>query len=95
MENIEYLELLVYGSYGLTLVAVYFLVAAIYHINRSGQIRLLGFTLDPKNASRNRKKINDSLENVAREKRLALVWPIFLIERFLTYVKEKFKKEKQ
>jgi len=95
MENIEYLEMLVYGSYGLTITAVYFLVAVIYHINRSGQIRLLGYTLDPKNASRNRSKINESLENVAREKRMALLWPVFLIERFSTYVKEKLKKEEQ
>jgi len=93
MGNIAYLEMIVYGSYGLTLISVYFLIATIYHINRSAQINLLGFTLDPKKASRNRKKISVSLENVVREKRMALLWPIFLIERFAKYVKEKFKKE--
>ena len=87
------IKLLIYGSYGLTIVATYFLIALIYHINRSGQIKLLGFTLDPKRVSRNRKTVKNSLERVSKEKRMALIWPVFLIEGFVAYVKEKLKKE--
>ena len=89
----ESLELLVYGSYGFTLLAVYFLIAMVYYINRNAQIDILGFAADPKKAFRNRRKINDSLKIVTREKRLALLWPIFLIEKVVKYVKEKLKKE--
>jgi hypothetical protein len=87
------IELLVFGSYGMTILAVYFLVAVIYHVNRNSEINILGFTLDPKKASRNRKKISESLKVATREKRMALLWPIFLIERVVKYVKEKIKKE--
>lgn len=95
MENIEYLELLVYGSYIFTLVAVYFLVAVIYHINRSSQVKLLGLTLDQKNAAKNRQKVKESLETIVRERQMAFLWPVFLIKRASAYVKEKFKKEEQ
>ena len=87
------ITLLVYGGYGLTIASAYFLIALIYHVNRKSQISLLGFTLDPKKASRNRNKVNSSLKKASREKKLALLWPIFLIERVITYVKEKLKKE--
>jgi|TARA_R110001592_G_scaffold342336_1_gene632122 hypothetical protein len=87
------IKLLIYGSYGLTILVAYFLIAMIYHINRSGQIKLLGFTLDPKRVSRNRKTVKNSLERASKEKRMALIWPVFLIKGFVAYVKEKLKKE--
>ena len=92
MEN---LALLVYGNYGLTIASIYFLIALIYYVNRNSQINILGFQLDPKKASRNRSKISESLKIVSREKKLALFWPVFLIEKVVVYVKEKFKKEEQ
>ena len=86
---------LVYGSYFLIFILSYALIALMLYISRISKIKILNFVIDPKGISRNRKLVNNDIKIAIREKRLALVWPIFLIERFLTYVKEKFKKEKQ
>ncbi len=81
MTHIGYLEALVVGNIAITVVMAYFLVALIFYVNRSSQIRLLNYTIDPRKISRNRRKINSSIELASREKRFALIWPIFLLQR--------------
>ena len=93
MENLLYLEYMLYFSYALTFFSFYFIIGIIFYINRSSQIKVLNFTLDPKKVARNRKIINASLEKVTREKQLALLWPLFLLEGISNYVKKKFEKK--
>ena len=93
MGNIEHLKMLVYGSYVLTLAVAYVLITAMYYMNKDSQIKMLGFTLNTKNAAKNREKVKELINVSTREQQEAFLWPVFLIKRASAYVKEKFKKE--
>jgi len=93
MGNIEHLKMLVYGSYVLTLAVVYVLITAMHYMNKGSQAKILGFTLDTKNAAKNREKVKELISVATREQQEAFLWPVFLIKRASAYVKEKFKKE--
>ena len=79
MQDIHYVEALVYGSYGLTLFSVYMLISLIFYINKDSEIKILKQVSDPKKF-RNRNKINSSIELAIQQRKLALLWPIFLIK---------------
>ena len=66
-----------------------------YYMNKDSQIKMLGFTLNTKNAAKNREKVKELINFSTREQQEAFLWPVFLIKRASAYVKEKFKKEEQ
>ena len=79
MKNQVYLEALIYGSYGLTLFSVYVLIGLVFYINKSTEIRILQQASNPKKF-RDRNKVNASIELALQQRKLALLWPIFLIK---------------
>ena len=93
MENLLYLESLIYGCYFLVLFSVYCIVGFSIYLNRETEIKLLKVSLDPKRAFKNRKAINESIANAEAEKKMALLWPVFLIKKLQKNVKKKIEKE--
>ena len=77
--NLQYLEALTYGSYGLTLFTAYMLISLIFYMIKDSEIKLLKQTYDPKKF-RNRNKLNSTIELAAQQKKMSLLWPIFLIK---------------
>ena len=93
MDDMLYLEALVYGCYFLVIFASYCLVGFVIYVNKDTEIKLLKTSLDPKKAFRNRKAINDTIQAAVKEKRMALLWPVFLIKSILNNVKKNSEKE--
>ena len=93
MENFIYLEVLIYGCYALVLFTAYALIGFSIYLNRSTEVKLLSVSLDPKRAFKSRNEIKEKIQIAEKEMKLAMLWPVFLIQRFLSDDKKKIKKE--
>lgn len=84
---------LIYGSYIAILVVAYLLVSFVFYMNSSLKSKILSITLDPRSKSRGRKNISAAIEKASKEKKMAFLWPLFLLSGLVEYVKEKLKKK--
>ena len=91
----QYELILIIGSYFITFLIGYFLVAFIIYSIRNSEVRIMNIVKDPKRSSRGRKQIVESIDLANKEKQMVLLWPIFLIKSLTNYVKSKTKEKKE
>tara|TARA_B100000700_G_C14632169_1_gene663328 strand:+ start:177 stop:434 length:258 start_codon:yes stop_codon:yes gene_type:complete len=84
---------MIYGSYGFTLLCIYAVVSFVFYLNRKSQSRVMSLTLELKKGARGRKALSESVATANKEKKLALLWPVFLYQRLKLYVTKKLKKK--
>ena len=90
------IEVLITGSYAFTFICMYLVVSFIFYTVRMTQIKILSITLEQKkNQARGRKLVTEAVDVAKKEKRKALVWPVLIFSKVISYAKEKSPKKKK
>lgn len=88
-------KLMIAGSYLISFLIVYLLVAFILYSVRSTEVKIMNIVKDPKKSGRGRKQIVESIDMAKKEMKTVFRWPVFLIKGLIHYVKSKTKEKKE